>query len=123
MKLSLLRQEKFTVTKIKKNHRTITERIKRARTKERLLELTAEWVDKWETEQVELIRRLGNAIANDDYDEECICTGQLRAITEKRFTGLRNSVKELIRRIDEKTDAGRSQERSPCGENDPEKGC
>lgn len=88
----------------KTKRRTITQHIRRARSKERLLELAEKWINDWEAEQTGLIDRLGNAVARDDYDEECICTGQLRAITEKRFNGLKNSAREIIGRINDGND-------------------
>lgn len=107
----------------KTKRRTITQHIRRARSKERLLELAEKWINDWEAEQTGLIDRLGNAVARDDYDEECICTGQLRAITEKRFNGLKNSAREIIGRIHDATaDTETNQERPSCRENDPETG-
>lgn len=111
------------MTKTTKNRRTITQYIRRAHSKERLLELAEKWINDWETEQTGLINRLGNAVARNDYDEECICTGQLRTITEKRFAGLKNSAREIIGRIhDATTDTGTNQKCTSCRENDPETG-
>lgn len=91
--------------------RTITQLIKRARTKGRINEIAEKWIDGWQAEQAGLIDRLGNAVAKKDFDEQCICTGELRKITEKRFAGLKNAAKEIIGRINDgndNTDTGRN---------------
>ncbi|WAW01146.1 hypothetical protein NB644_09380 [Oxalobacter formigenes] len=84
-----------------KKERSITQKLKRAWSKERLSEISDEWIAAWEKEQTGLIDRLGIAVAKDDFDEQSICVGELRKITEKRFTGLKNGAIEIIGRIDD----------------------
>ena len=84
-----------------KKERSITQKLKRAWSKERLSEISDEWIAAWKKEQSGLIDRLGAAIEKDDFDEQCIATGELRAVTNKRFAGLKNAVKEIIGRIDD----------------------
>lgn len=86
---------------MKKKNRSISQLIARAKSKEQLLSVVLTWAEKWETEQTGLIDRLGKAIADDDFDDQCICAGELRGITEKRFVGLKNAISKIVERIDD----------------------
>lgn len=84
-------------------NRSISQRISRARSKTALLEIVSEWSDSWNKEQTDIIDRLGKAISQDDFDTECICLGELRAITEKRFSGLKNALIKMVERINDES--------------------
>lgn len=88
----------------KKQNRSISQRLRKTRKKEILQEIVEDWSNAWQTEQSGLIDRLGSAIEKDDFDEQCITLGELRAVTNKRFIGLKNAWKEIIERIDDQTD-------------------
>lgn len=92
-------------TEMKKN-RSIRHRLERAKSKEAAINAATEWVKSWENEQKMLVSRLGKAVSDDDFDAQCMVAGELKTITEKRFSGLRSVIEKLSERIeDEKPDA------------------
>ncbi len=91
----------------KRRERAISNRLQKAKRPEALAEVVASWIANWEKEQSDLIDRLGAAVAQDDFDAQSICVGELREVTKKRFTGLRNVAKEMLRRINDLSNPGR----------------
>lgn len=69
-------------------HRSISQRLKRAKSPAAKLAAATDWAKNWHHEQAALIRDLERAVSNDDYDQLCIVTGQLKAVTGKRFEAL-----------------------------------
>lgn len=75
---------------MKKKHRSISQRLNKAKSPEARKEVLADWAKSWEKETIELIRKLEQAIKTMDYDQLCINTGQLKAVAQKRFKALPN---------------------------------
>jgi hypothetical protein len=69
-------------------HRSITQRLQRAKSPEARRAVVTDWAANWRNEQMGLIRDLERALKADDYDQLCIATGQLKAVSEKRLSGL-----------------------------------
>ena len=78
-------------------HRSISQRLSRAKSVEVKQEVALDWATNWQNEQSGLILQLGKAIANDDYDLQCRISGQLKAVTEKRFIALPKVIDALIK--------------------------
>lgn len=76
-------------------HRSITQRLKRAKSPASKLAAASDWAANWQQEQTGLIRDLERAVADDDYDQLCIASGQLKAVTIKRFTALPKVIEAL----------------------------
>lgn len=76
-------------------HRSISQRLQKAKSKESKQITALDWAANWQSEYSGLIYHLEQAIKNDNYDEFCIATGQLKAIGLKRFTGLQSVIKLL----------------------------
>lgn len=72
------------------NHRSISQRLKRAKSLEAKQATAMEWSLHWFDEQMQLIEQLERAIRTRSHDDLCIATGQLRAVTKKRFDALNN---------------------------------
>ena len=75
--------------------RSIGERLNRAKSLEVKQEVARDWAADWEREQKTLITQLQQAVKTDDYDQLCIVTGQLKAVTEKRFNALANVIDKV----------------------------
>lgn len=69
-------------------HRSINQRLARAKSLDTKREILSDWSENWKAEQLTLVQRLEKAIGNDDFDELCIVVGQLKAVTDKRFLAL-----------------------------------
>lgn len=69
-------------------HRSIAQRLRRAKSPESKREAALDWARNWGEEQMGLIRQLEQAVAQDDYDRLCTVTGQIKAVTDKRFAAL-----------------------------------
>ncbi len=78
------------------NHRSISQLLRKNYTREKKQELALNWASAWANDQSELVRRLGSAVKNDDFDELCICVGQLKALTEKRMSALPNVINAIF---------------------------
>ncbi len=77
------------------NHRSISQRLRRAKSL-KVKQLTAlDWATNWQQEQLQLIALLEQAIKQNNYDQLCIATGQLKAVSNKRFDALNNVLKLL----------------------------
>lgn len=81
--------------------RSIGERLNRAKTAKVKQEIAVDWAANWHAEQQGLITRLEQAIKTDNFDELCIATGQLKTVTEKRFSALPNVITTLSTSEDE----------------------
>jgi hypothetical protein len=77
-------------------HRSISQRLKRAKSIESKMEAAQDWAANWQREQEGLIRDLEQAISNDDYDQLCIISGQLKAVSQKRFIALPKVISALL---------------------------
>tara|TARA_Y100000780_G_scaffold176831_1_gene161994 strand:- start:3058 stop:3315 length:258 start_codon:yes stop_codon:yes gene_type:complete len=75
--------------------RSIGERLNRAKSPEVKQEVARDWAADWAREQKLLIGKLEKAVKTDDYDQMCIVTGQLKAVTEKRFNALPNVIDKV----------------------------
>jgi len=77
--------------------RSINQRLNRAGSLTVKKEIALDWAISWRNEQSELMRKLGQAVKDDDFDALCIITGQLKAVTDKRFTALPNVIEHLTK--------------------------
>lgn len=77
-------------------HRSISQRLAKAKSPETKREVVNDWIANWYKEQLSLIAQIEKAINHDDYDQLCIATGQLKAATEKRFTALPKVIQALV---------------------------
>lgn len=82
-------------------HRSISQRLKRAKSAETKKQIALEWSKAWKIEQDGLVNQLGQAIARNDYDAQCIALGELRAITDKRMTGLMSVINTLTEQFND----------------------
>ncbi len=71
-----------------KNNLSISQRLKKTQKPEVKREIVDEWVNNWRTQYDDLTRRLGRAIANDDYDNTCILAGEIKGASQKFFDAL-----------------------------------
>lgn len=76
-------------------HKSIGGRLRSAKTRPRRREILTEWRHNWYDDQMDIVAQLERAIGRMDYDALCIATGQLRAVTEKRFLGLDSVIRRL----------------------------
>lgn len=76
-------------------HRSIGERLRKARSPEARRQLLTDWAANWRADQMDIVRQLEDAIRAADHDALCSATGQLKAVTEKRFEGLTNLLRKL----------------------------
>lgn len=94
------------VVRLPKKNRSIGQRISRAKGKESVRKIALDWAGTWQKEQESVVERLGKSISDDDFDAQCVAAGELKTITEKRFSGLRSVIEKLSERIDDgKSDA------------------
>lgn len=78
-------------------HRSINQRLKRAKSPEAKAEAIAEWLSGWRREQNQLITALERAVSQDDYDNTCIALGQLKAVLDKKMVALPGVFAELLK--------------------------
>lgn len=101
-KIACCQEHKKEVLRIRLNmkgdimsRKTITERIKRCKDEDMRNKIILEWLDAWESEQIRLCDKLPLATDIHDFDELCIVNGQLREITNKKFTALYNILRVI----------------------------
>jgi len=82
---------------VKKKHRSISQILDRSKSAESRRAITINWSKSWENETMELIRNLEQAVRAMDYDQLCINTRQLKAVTQKRFGALPNIFMHLTK--------------------------
>lgn len=75
--------------------RSIGERLKSARSPDAKRKAVTDWSRDWQRDQEDIVRQLETALRTNDYDAMCSATGQLKAVTEKRFTGLAGVLRRL----------------------------
>ena len=75
--------------------RSISERLRRAKTPEAMFVTITDWSADWRADQEDIVAQHEEAIQTMDYDALCSATGQLKAVTEKRFTGLAGVIRRL----------------------------
>ena len=71
-----------------KNHRSISQRLSRAKSAEAKREVLQEWTLYWHKEQLGLLLELKAAVIDNDYHRTCQSINQLQAVTEKKFAAL-----------------------------------
>lgn len=76
-------------------HRSIAQRLKKTKKMSVKLEIITDWATGWENDQMQLIKQLEAAIKSKDFDTLCIATGQLKAVTQKRFEGFASIIEDL----------------------------
>jgi hypothetical protein len=76
-------------------HRSIRERLERAKSPAAKRETAYDWALSWREDQTDIVRQLQRAIEADDYDGLCRATGQLKEVTAKRFVGLASVIEGL----------------------------
>jgi len=76
-------------------HKSISQRLAKAGSLATKREIGHDWSANWQQEQKRLIHKLEQAISADDYAQLCIITGQLKAVTEKRFSALPKVIEKL----------------------------
>ncbi len=81
-------------------HRSINQRLNRAKKIESKKAAANEWIDDWYKDQLAEIKKLERAISLNDYDALCRATGSLKQITLKRFAALPNVIDHFVNLID-----------------------
>lgn len=76
--------------------RSVSQRLKRAKSAEGKAAVLADWSKSWETEVFGLIRQIEHGIRTNDYDLLCRATGQLKAVSGKRFHALPNVLAHFV---------------------------
>lgn len=77
-------------------HRSVNQRLQRAKSKSSKQAVLDEWANSWQQEQAQLIRQLGKAIADDDYDQQCILIGELKTVSAKKFEALPKLLRTIL---------------------------
>jgi lactate dehydrogenase-like 2-hydroxyacid dehydrogenase len=67
---------------------TISQRLQKAKRQSVKIEVAQDWAKNWQAEMFSLILDLEKAVSSDDYDAMCRATGQIKAVTIKRFDAL-----------------------------------
>lgn len=78
-------------------HRSINQRLKRAKSPESKAAALSDWAASWQNEQMMLIDKLGKANAKDDFDAMSILIGELRTMSAKKFEALPGVLSSLIK--------------------------
>lgn len=78
------------MAKTSDKHRSIGERLRRAKSPEARAETLAAWVDNWEQDQIAVVELIEEGVRTMDPDLLQPGAGQLRALTTKRMQALRN---------------------------------
>lgn len=76
-------------------HRSISQRLAKAKAMETKKEVALDWSANWAREQMQLVAQLEKAVAADDYDQLCIVTGQIKAVSIKRLEALPKVIEAL----------------------------
>lgn len=75
---------------------SISQRLAKAKAPETKKEVAKDWAANWQQEQQRLVAQLERAVAADDYDQLCQVTGQIKAVSEKRFGALPKVLDALL---------------------------
>lgn len=81
-------------------HRSIGERLSRAKTIAVKQEVAQDWATSWRAEHDLLFAQIEQAIKRDDYDSLCISVGQLKVVNGKKFTALPGVITKLAGGVD-----------------------
>lgn len=76
-------------------HRSIGERMARAKTIAARREAATDWAINWQDDHDATLRDLEKAVASRDWNAAARATGQLKAIAEKRFPALHRVIEAL----------------------------
>lgn len=77
-------------------HRSISQRLNRAKSKEAKAAALVDWISGWKREQDTLIAQLERAVSRNDYHQTCITLGQLKAVINKKMTALPTVISHLM---------------------------
>lgn len=77
-------------------HRSIGERLARAKSPEAIQAVLDAWVANWADDQMGIVEQLEFAARTGDRDTLISAIGQMRATTEKRMIGLRGVLHRLV---------------------------
>ena len=80
-------------------HRSISERLRRAKSPESRRELLLDWTDNWFTEQMNIVQQLSDAYITMDNESICKGINQLRAMTDRRLSALSRIFVKLNNKI------------------------
>jgi hypothetical protein len=75
--------------------KSIGMKLRRVRTYETQERVLSEWVDNWEDDQLEVIKKLRAAATRDDHSEIMHMIQQLEGLSVKRLGSLRNVMKTV----------------------------
>jgi hypothetical protein len=81
-------------------HRSINQRLARAKSPEAKQYVLLTWADEWQKEQMQLLSKLGKAVEQGEYDTQCIMTGELKAMSLKKFAALPKLLTSLLHNND-----------------------
>lgn len=59
------------------------------------LALLRDWSQGWRRDQEDIVRQFERALQTMDYGALCSATGQLKAVTDKLFSGLDSVIKHI----------------------------
>jgi len=76
-------------------HRSISQRLSKARSPKARAEVLADWVKDWEEAQWHLLEQIEEALRTKNYDAACIAAGAFKNQIEQRFDGLEKVIKVL----------------------------
>lgn len=76
-------------------HRSISQRLKSAKSPEAVRATVSDWARDWQRDQEDIVRQFEIAVRDMDYDDLCSATGQLKEVTRKRFEALQNVLRRL----------------------------
>ena len=76
-------------------HRSIGERLDRARSPEAIRETLRDWVANWHDDQKNIVAQFEYGTSHMDSDVLATATGQLKAVTQKRFEALAKIIERL----------------------------
>ena len=75
--------------------KSIGMKLRRVRTYETQERVLSEWVDNWEDDQMDVIKKLRTAATRDDHSEIMHMIQQLEGLSVKRLGALRNVMKTV----------------------------
>lgn len=74
----------------KKKNISISMKLKKANTYQKRKDITQEWAEAWQKDMDETLIKLRRAAMRDDHGEIMHMIDQLKGMSNKRFTGLKN---------------------------------
>ena len=76
-------------------HRSISERLARAKSPEARASVLADWIADWEDAQWHLLEQIETALRDGNYNAGCIAAGAFKNQIEQRFDGLETVLRIL----------------------------